>query len=101
MSEQNSEKLAAFSISGHLTDGSGNPMEGVPITLSGTVVITRLTCRNGSYSFTSLPNWGRYQITPGSLWREGAQWKATPLSYQFNGLTRDVQADFLYNPQYE
>ncbi|MBU0994062.1 MAG: carboxypeptidase regulatory-like domain-containing protein [Proteobacteria bacterium] len=50
-------------ISGTVTDGDGNPMEGVTVTLTGASEQVATTDANGKYSFANL-NQGTFTVTP-------------------------------------
>jgi hypothetical protein len=56
-------QLPTYSIAGTVALGSGNPLTGVTITLSGDASLTTTTNASGNYSFTDLSN-GTYTITP-------------------------------------
>ncbi|MGI9107393.1 MAG: carboxypeptidase regulatory-like domain-containing protein [Pyrinomonadaceae bacterium] len=81
--------LQIFNISGRVTDGNGNALAGVTITLSGSQSATTVTGADGSYSF-SVTSGGSYTVTP-SL----SGFTFTPVNRTFNNVTADItNADF-------
>lgn len=51
-------------IEGRVTDGSGAPIPGVPVNLTGTQTRTAITNAAGYYTFAGLPGGGDYTVAP-------------------------------------
>ncbi len=56
----------AFSITGRVTDGNGQGLAGVAVSLGGGQPVTALTDAGGNYKFNGLPTSGIYTVTPAS-----------------------------------
>ena len=54
----------AFSISGRVMDNNGNGIEGMGVSIDGSVSNVAITDANGNYTFTDLPADGSFAITP-------------------------------------
>ncbi|MDQ4121319.1 MAG: carboxypeptidase regulatory-like domain-containing protein [Acidobacteriota bacterium] len=55
---------SSFSISGRVTNESGNPLGNVTVDLDGASQATTQTDANGNYAFANLPAEGFYTVTP-------------------------------------
>lgn len=55
--------ILRYTVSGVVKDGTGNPLSGVSITLSGATVLQTTTSATGAYSFDNQPA-GNYTIQP-------------------------------------
>jgi hypothetical protein len=53
-----------YSISGRVTDGLSNGIDGATVTLSGTQSGTTMSDSNGNYSFANLAAGGNYNLSP-------------------------------------
>jgi len=79
-----------FNISGRITDGTGAPLAGVTISLSGSQSVTTTTDENGNYVFMNLPTSGEYQI---SAAKDGYTFNSAGVSFVTPGgnRTADIQ----------
>jgi hypothetical protein len=66
-SDQSINFTLVYDISGRVTDGSGNGLPAVTITLSGAQAGTVQTDANGNYLFADLPAAGSYTVTPSKV----------------------------------
>jgi hypothetical protein len=66
-SDQLTNFTLVYDISGRVTDGSGNGVAAVTVTLSGAQSATVQTNNNGDYLFTDLPAAGSYTVTPSKI----------------------------------
>jgi|GEM_PF-2551399 len=78
------------SISGIVTDASGNRMSGVTITVTGSQKAMTTTDSNGSYFFGSLPAGGTYTVVSSKT-----NYAFTPSSQTFTNLTGNQTANFV------
>ena len=58
-----------YSISGFVSDTEGNPLEGIPIVLTGAINSSTVTDSIGRYEFSALPWQQSYTVTPSSISR--------------------------------
>ena len=79
----------AFTISGHIQDGSGTTLVNVTVTLSGGQSGTTTTDGNGNYSFPGLTTGLNYTVTPSKT-----DYAFNPAALTFNNLTTGQVADF-------
>lgn len=85
--------LAASSISGRVTNGNGQGIDGVTVTLSGTLSATTTTSGGGFYTFGPLTRFGNYTVTP-----SGGNNNFNPPSRTYNNLDGPITgADFTAN----
>ena len=63
-SDQSTNFTLVYDISGRVTDGSGNGVAAVTMTLSGAQSATVQTDANGNYLFADLPAAGSYTVVP-------------------------------------
>lgn len=77
--------VTTYSISGRVTDGNGNGIGGIQVTLSGTTFATRTTAADGSYTFANLAAGGNYNVGPTS-----PNYDYTPPFRSYNNLNSDV-----------
>ncbi len=76
-------------ISGQVTDGDGDGMSGIKITLTGSKTATAVTNMYGYYGIGGLPVGGNYTVTAPTTYT------FTPPSHTFNNLTADeIDASF-------
>ena len=80
-----------YSISGRVTDSSGNGASGVTVSLSGSQSATTQTNSSGNYSFSSLTSGGSYTVTPSN----GANYTFSPLSQNVNNLGSNQTVNFI------
>lgn len=66
-SDQSINFTLVYDISGRVTDGSGNGVAAVTITLSGAQSATVQTDSNGNYLFADLPAAGSYTVVPSKV----------------------------------
>src|SRR5690242_17336727 len=78
-----------FSISGHVANPKGEPLAGVAITLSGSVIANTTTGADGSYSFANVAGGSSCTVTAA---QDG--YLLTPASKTFDDLSGNVTADF-------
>jgi TolB protein len=83
-----SPSLPTATISGHVMDGSGMPVGGATLALTGTFNRTTQSDSTGAYAFVGLAA-GNYSIT---ISKPGFGF--TPPSFNFNNLTSDQMANF-------
>ncbi|HWN10271.1 MAG TPA: FG-GAP-like repeat-containing protein [Pyrinomonadaceae bacterium] len=83
----------APSINGRVTDGGGNGVSGVLMTLSGTQSSTTQTDANGNYQFPELQLGGSFTVTPSN-----ANFSFNPAAETFNPLNSDRSANFVATP---
>ena len=76
-------------ISGRLTDSSGNPIEGAAIRMSGTQTRLAITDTNGNYHFGDVETGGFYTLTPSR-----ANFVFTPADRSFSQLGNHTDAGF-------
>jgi hypothetical protein len=74
-----------YTISGYVKDSSGNGINGVTITLSGTVSKSTTTTSSGYYEFLDLLSTGTYTVTPTK-----SGWKFEPVSRTTTTLVADI-----------
>jgi hypothetical protein len=85
--------LQIFNLSGRVTDGSGNGLGGVTITLSGSQSATTTTAADGSYTFP-VASGGTYTVAPS---RSGFTF--APVERTFTNVTANItDADFTGTP---
>jgi uncharacterized repeat protein (TIGR01451 family) len=77
-------------ISGRITDGGGNGMQDVLISLSGAYNLQTLTGSNGEYSFLNIPSGFNYELTPSKT-----GYAFTPRSQKVENLAVDTQVNFV------
>ena len=89
--------FVSFTISGHVKDNNGNPLEGIRITTGqpGTQGNSVFTDANGFYAFTNLGRGGTYIINPES----GTLYDFVPPSKAFQNLAANETADFVGTKQ--
>jgi hypothetical protein len=93
VTDANFTLLAAAGISGRVTNGNGQGIDGVTVTLSGTQSAMTTTSGGGFYSFSPLTRFGSYTVTP-----SGGNNKYSPPSRTYNNLSGPVTgADFTAN----
>jgi hypothetical protein len=80
-------KPSKLLLSGRLADGTGEPIPGVTVTLSGTVAGTSVTDSKGGYAFGPLAP-GDYTLTPSK-----PGWTFTPTSRTYSGLESDATGE--------
>jgi hypothetical protein len=76
-------------VSGAITDGSGNPLPGVVVNLSGAQSRRTITDANGNYRFRSVATGGSYTVTP-----ELANYHFSPADRSFSLVTDKTDAVF-------
>jgi len=82
--------LRKYTIAGRVTDGSGQGLFGMTVTLSGSKTGTTVTDGVGNYSFSPTAL-GSYSITPSV---DQGYYNFTPASQQLNSLSGDQTASF-------
>lgn len=82
--------LRKYAIAGRVTDGSGQGLFGMTVTLSGSETGTTVTDGVGNYSFSGTAL-GSYSITPSV---EQDFYNFSPVSQQLNSLSDDQTASF-------
>ncbi|HEV2799645.1 MAG TPA: Ig-like domain-containing protein [Pyrinomonadaceae bacterium] len=80
----------SYSISGRLTDASGNPIYPATVNLSGSKVASAGTDFNGNYHFFNLEGGGTYTLQPYKN-----QYNFTPPTRTFTNLSAQQTADFV------
>ena len=88
-----SATLSKHSITGRVRNGSGEPLAGVVVTLSGSLSSTTTTTEDGAYSFTSIEGGTNCTVTAA---KDG--YGFLPAVLIFNDLAADSTADFLAVP---
>jgi Tol biopolymer transport system component len=83
-----SSPIPTSTISGHVLDGSGNPVNGATLNLTGTLTRSVQSDAAGAYAFAGLPV-GNYQI---NIVKSGFGF--IPTSVNFNNLTANQTANF-------
>ncbi|MFN0138531.1 MAG: PKD domain-containing protein [Pyrinomonadaceae bacterium] len=78
-----------YSISGQITDASGNGLSGVTVNLSGEQNVSTQTSASGSYSFANVVSGGSYTVTPVK-----AGFRFGPSNRVFNNLGSSQTANF-------
>lgn len=86
------QSAATYTINGRVTEGSGNGIGGVTISLSGSQTSSIQTDSGGNYSFANLST-GNYTITPSR-----ANYTFNPGSQTFNSLSSNQAANFTGTP---
>jgi len=76
-------------VSGHIADGSGNPISGAAINLSGTQTRKTITDANGNYRFDNVETNGFYTVTPSR-----ANYNFNPSSRSFSQVGDHTDAGF-------
>ncbi len=76
-------------ITGHITDNIGNPVEGVAIHLSGTQTRLAVTDSDGNYHFDNVETNGFYQVTPSR-----SNFVFSPSQRSFSALGQRTDATF-------
>src|SRR5207302_3374144 len=76
-------------VSGRITDSSGNPVEGVGITLGGTQSRLTITDAAGNYHFDNVETNGIYTVTPAR-----ANYSFAPAQRNFSQLGNHTEAAF-------
>jgi len=76
-------------IAGQVSDGTGNPMSDVIVSLSGSENMTTTTGLDGRYSFTDLPAGGNYIVTP-----RKTSYGFSPANVTLNDLGADENRNF-------
>ncbi len=85
--------LRKHAISGHVLNTSGQPVEGVQLTLSGSVNRTATTASDGSYSFTNIDGGANCTVTASKK-----SYLMSPLTQVFSDLSANATADFNASP---
>ncbi|MCO6509948.1 MAG: PD40 domain-containing protein [Aridibacter famidurans] len=83
------------SLRGTVTGGSGQPVQGVAILVSGTNELREFTGADGIYRFDNLTEGGSFAVTPFKI---GTNF--TPESVLINGLNEDTVANFTSGPAF-
>jgi hypothetical protein len=83
-----SEAIGSLTVSGVVTDSSGNLVGGVTVTLNGSAQATTATNLQGAYSFSVNP--GSYSLTP-----SGSCTTFQPSVVNLNNLTASTKVNFL------
>jgi hypothetical protein len=78
-----------YNISGQVVNGSGVPIAGVAVALSGSQTGTAFTDNNGNYSFANLRADGNYTVTPSRT-----NYGFSPSNRSFNTLSGNTTASF-------
>lgn len=81
--------LQKHTISGRVLNGSGQPVAGVSLTLSGSVNRSTTTASDGTYSFTNVDAGSNCTLTASK-----ARHLMSPFTHVFNNLSAAVTADF-------
>jgi hypothetical protein len=76
-------------VSGTITDGSGSPVAGAVINLSGTQTRKTITDANGNYRFENVETSGFYTVTPSR-----ANYTFSPTERSFSQLGNSTEATF-------
>lgn len=76
-----------FAISGHIVNGSNQPIVGVNVHLDGTTARDTTTDANGGYTFAGLAQQGNFTVTPAET-----NYRFTPPSRSVNNLQSDQTA---------
>ncbi|MBL8181806.1 MAG: carboxypeptidase regulatory-like domain-containing protein [Blastocatellia bacterium] len=79
-----------YSIGGQVVNGSGNPISGVTVRLTGSQTVTAITDQNGMYNFPNLLANGNYTVTPSRTF-----YSFTPASRTFDTLPGNQISNFV------
>ncbi len=74
-----------YAISGYITDSGGTAINGITVSLSGSVSGSTTTSVNGYYQFPGLLQGGSYTITPSN-----SSWSFIPISISTGSLTANL-----------
>ena len=77
-------------VSGRILDGSGNPVEGVVISLTGTQNRKTITDANGDYNFDNVETTGAYRLVPSR-----ANFAFSPSQRSFSQFGQHTEATFV------
>jgi len=85
--------IQTYTISGRVTDTTGNPVPGVTVTISGSASVTGVTNANGDYSFINFSQGSNVTVTP-SKTDILLTYTFTPPSRSYTNLSSNQIADF-------
>ncbi|HYG82473.1 MAG TPA: carboxypeptidase-like regulatory domain-containing protein [Pyrinomonadaceae bacterium] len=86
--------VGVYRIAGRVTNSSGTPLAGLPVTLGGSKTDTVVTDSKGNYSFPNLRGDGNYTVAVGSQ-----QYRFAPTSHTFQGLPSNQILNFTGTPR--